>query len=170
MRGVSMRPGATQFTVIPSGPSSRESVFAQPVSPGRIVFESARFAVGSFTAAEVMQMIRPPALFRICGRQSSTRRTAGTSSSSNARSSWSALNSEARVAGGPPEFQTTMSMPPNASRVRSTSRSRSVAFVTSPRTARAPIRSAWSSSSSRRSAGPSSPKTSDSTAGRPRNR
>ena len=36
MRSVSMRPGATQFTVIPFGPSSRASDFAQPTTPGRI--------------------------------------------------------------------------------------------------------------------------------------
>ena len=64
MRGVSIRPGATQLTVIPSGPSSRESVFAQPVTAGRIVFESARCGVGSLTAAEVMQMMRPASLAR----------------------------------------------------------------------------------------------------------
>ena len=64
MRGVSMRPGATQLTVIPSGPSSRESVFAQPMTPGRIVFERARLAVGSLTAAEVMQTTRPASLSR----------------------------------------------------------------------------------------------------------
>src|SRR5256886_7846196 len=45
-----------------------------------------------------------------------------------------------------------MSIPPSASTVRWTSRSRSAAFVRSPRTGRPPIRSASRSSSSRRRA------------------
>src|SRR6478672_24455 len=126
MRGVSMRPGATQLTVIPCGPSSRARLFAQPVTPGRIVFESAR-----------------------CGSASRTSRTAGRSRSSNAASRLSSVISAALPGGGPPEFQTTMSIPPKASRVFETSRSRSAAFVTSPRTASAPIRSASNSSCSR---------------------
>ena len=35
MRSVSMNPGAIEFTVIPCRPSSWESVFAQPMTPGR---------------------------------------------------------------------------------------------------------------------------------------
>ena len=62
MRGVSMRPGATQLTVMPFGPSSRASDFAQPVTAGRIVFESERCGTGSFTATEVMQTMRPAGL------------------------------------------------------------------------------------------------------------
>src|SRR5437899_2876603 len=41
-RGVSIRPGAIELTVTPSGPTSRASVFAQPITPGRTEFESAR--------------------------------------------------------------------------------------------------------------------------------
>ncbi len=44
-----MRPGAMQFTVMPFGPSSRASDFAQPTTPGRIEFESARLSIGSRT-------------------------------------------------------------------------------------------------------------------------
>ena len=40
-----MRPGATQLTVIPSGPSSRASVFANPVTPGRTMFARRRDAL-----------------------------------------------------------------------------------------------------------------------------
>src|SRR4051812_35915596 len=54
IRGVSIRPGATQFTVTPLGPTSRESVFSQPTSPGRIAFDSARCAVGSFAVRDVI--------------------------------------------------------------------------------------------------------------------
>ena len=152
MRGVSMRPGATQLTVIDSGPSSRASVFAQPVRPGRSAFDSARCGVGSLTVIEVMKTIRPASLFRMCGSASRTSRTAGWSRSSNADSSWRSVISEAGPAGGPPEFHTRMSIPPKASTVRLTSRSRSAAFVTSPRTARAPMRSASRSRTSRRRA------------------
>src|SRR5436853_2593 len=44
-----MRPGAIEFTVIPSGASSRASVFAQPITPGRTAFDSARPGIGSST-------------------------------------------------------------------------------------------------------------------------
>ena len=50
-----------------------------------------------------------------------------------------------RRAAGPPWFQTRMSSPPKASMVVATARSRSCGRVTSPRTASAPIRSAWRS-------------------------
>src|SRR4051794_1632300 len=96
--------------------------------------------------------MRPPGLFSRCGRQRRTRRTNGCSRSSNADSSASSVSSDALPAGGPPEFQTRMSTPPNASTVFSTARSRSVALVTSPRTASAPMRFASRSSSSRRRA------------------
>ena len=147
-----MRPGATQLTVIPLGPSSSASVFSQPVSAGRSVFESARCRVGSFAASEVIATMRPAGLSCRCGRARWTRRTAGWSISSKACSSESAVTSVPEPAGGPPEFQTTMSRPPNASSVFATARSRSCGSETSPRTASAPIRSASRSSTSRRRA------------------
>src|SRR5438105_4707390 len=145
-----MRPGATQLTVIPFGPSSLASVFAQPVTPGRTMFERARCDVGSRTATEVIAITRPASLRSRCGRQRPTRRTAGSSSRSTACCTASAVKSTALPAGGPPEFQTTMSTPPNVSSVVWTIRSRSSGLVTSPGTARAPICSASRSSSSRR--------------------
>ena len=74
---VTMRPGATQLTVMPIGPSSRASDLAQPVTPGRIVFERPRCGVGSFTAVEVMQTTRAAGLRSRCGRQRRTSNTAG---------------------------------------------------------------------------------------------
>ena len=56
---MSIRPGAIELTVIPCGPSSRESVFAQPITPGRTTLESARLSTGSFTVLEVMFTMRP---------------------------------------------------------------------------------------------------------------
>ena len=98
---MSIRPGATQLTVIPFGPSSRASDFAQPVTAGRIVFESESCGTGSFTATEVMQTMRPAALCSRYGRQSLIRRTAGSRSSSKASSRRSSLISAAGPGGRP---------------------------------------------------------------------
>ena len=48
-----------QLTVTPLGPSSRASVFDQPTTPGRTVFDSARLSIGSFTELDVTVTIRP---------------------------------------------------------------------------------------------------------------
>ena len=53
------RPGATQLTVIPCGPTSRESVFSHAVTPGRTAFESAMCWTGSFAAIDVIARMRP---------------------------------------------------------------------------------------------------------------
>ncbi len=42
-------PVRSQLTVMPFGPSSRASDFAQPMIPGRMAFESARLSIGSRT-------------------------------------------------------------------------------------------------------------------------
>ena len=64
---MSMRPGAIVFTVIPSAPSSRASVFSQPTTPGRTAFESARFGIGSRTEEDSIATIRPRPLARRWG-------------------------------------------------------------------------------------------------------
>ena len=56
-RSVSIWPGAIELTVIPSGPSSRASVLAQPTTPGRTAFESARLSIGSRTELDSILMI-----------------------------------------------------------------------------------------------------------------
>ena len=56
---MSIRPGAIVFTVIPSAPTSRASVFIQPTTPGRIAFESARSSIGERTELDSMLTIRP---------------------------------------------------------------------------------------------------------------
>src|SRR5579862_1052099 len=145
-----MRPGATQLTVIPRGPTSPASVFSQPVTPGRSAFDSARWGTGSFTAIDVIAMMRPAGLSSRYGRQRWTRRTSGCSSSSTAWSSDSGVTSSALPGGGPPPFQTSTSRPPKAAIVCSTARSRSRGTVTSPRTASPPTRSASRSITSRR--------------------
>ena len=120
------------------GPSSRESDFAQPMTPGRTAFESARLSVGSFTVLEVMLTMRPASLRSRWGRQSPVggprRRAIAALRSRPARRTARRPPS----AGGPPELFTRMSMPPCASRAVCTSRSRSSALVTSPGTAMPP--------------------------------
>ena len=115
---MSIRPGAIVFTVMPSGPSSRASVFSQPTTPGRTAFESARFAIGSFTDVDSIAMMRPRPLARRWGRQSVTSRTWGMSRSSTAATTEAASTAVAAPGGGPPPLRTRMSMPPNASTVR----------------------------------------------------
>src|SRR2546421_3098908 len=145
-----MRPGATQLTVMPLGPSSPASVFSQPETAGRNAFESARCRTGSFAAIDVIATMRPAGLRSRYGRQRWTSRTAGSSRSSSASVSDSGVTSSAVPGVGPPPFQTRMSIPRKAVRVCSTARSRSRGGVTSPRPASPPIRSASRSSTSRR--------------------
>ena len=52
-----------------AGPSSRDSAFAQPTTPGRIAFESIRWGIGSRTDQEVMLTIRPRPLSREVGQR-----------------------------------------------------------------------------------------------------
>ena len=83
------------MTVTPSGPTSRASVFAQPITPGRTEFESARLSIGSRTELDVMLMMRPCPLRRSCGRQRFVRRIADSSRSSTALSTASSVRSTA---------------------------------------------------------------------------
>ena len=69
IRSVSILPGATVLTVMPSPATSRESVFAQPTTPGRIAFESIRWGIGSRTDQEVMLTIRPRPLLAEVGQR-----------------------------------------------------------------------------------------------------
>ena len=136
--------------MIPSGPSSRASVFAQPMTPGLTALESARLSIGSRTELDATLTIRPRPLFSRYGTQSDVRRTTDTSRSWTVASMFSASSAIAAVRGGPPELLTRMSMPPNLSTADSTSRFRSPGTVTSPATASPPRRSASRSSGSGR--------------------
>ncbi len=60
---------------MPFGPSSCDSVFAQPITPGRYMFESSSPSLGSFTADDVMLTTRPRPLFRSSGSASRVRRS-----------------------------------------------------------------------------------------------
>src|SRR5690606_21322711 len=58
-RRVAVSPGNTLFTVMPSGPSSRDSVFAQFATAPRTVFDTPRPGIGSFTDVEITFTMRP---------------------------------------------------------------------------------------------------------------
>ena len=93
-----MRPGAIELTVIPRGPSSRDSDFAQPMTPGRTAFESARLSVGSFTVLDVMFTMRPAGLRSRWGRQRPVSRTTETRSRRTAASTCSVCEPDRRRA------------------------------------------------------------------------
>ena len=114
-----------QLTVMPFGPSSRARVFDQPTTPGRTVFESARLSIGSFTELDVMVTIATvPGAFEV--REAERRQAhCGDQQQLDRGLDRLLVHLEGGVRGGPPELLTTMSMPPKASSVLSTSRSRS---------------------------------------------
>ena len=114
---MSIRPGAIVLTVMPSGPSSRASVFSQPTTPGRTAFESARFAIGSFTDVDSIATMRPRPLARRWGRQSATSRTCGVEQELDRRLDGLGVDGRGGAGGGPPPLRTRTSMPPNASTV-----------------------------------------------------
>src|SRR6516165_6696065 len=58
-RAVAWRPGWTELTVTPSPATSRASVFRNPVTPARAVFDRMRLGIGWRTATEVMATTRP---------------------------------------------------------------------------------------------------------------
>ena len=77
---VSMRPGAIELTVMPSAPTSRARDFAQPTTPGRTAFESARRPIGSRTVLDSMLIDPAAPTRRRWGRQRSVSRIAESSS------------------------------------------------------------------------------------------
>ena len=58
-RSVSVKPGRILFTVMPSAPTSNESVFAQDATAPRIVFDTPNPGIGCFTEVEIILMTRP---------------------------------------------------------------------------------------------------------------
>ena len=58
-RPVCVGPGNTLLTVIPNGPSSPASVFAQLATAPRTVLDTPSPAIGVLTDVEMMLMIRP---------------------------------------------------------------------------------------------------------------
>ena len=94
-----MRPGAIELTVIFFGPTSRASVLAQPITPGRTAFESASESIGSRTELDSMLITRPRPLRSSCGRQRLVSRIAESSNSSTASSTCSSVRPIAGVQG-----------------------------------------------------------------------
>src|SRR5581483_7366045 len=72
MRSVKVLPGPTLFTVMPSGPSSRDSVLARPVVASRTLFERIRPSIGSFTVVDVILITRAWSDLRSQGSASRT--------------------------------------------------------------------------------------------------
>src|SRR5579859_4984093 len=131
MRSVSMRPGASVLTVIPSWATWSDNVFDQAVVALRTAFDSIRFGIGCLTEDDVLVITRPQCLARMCGRHSRVRRMAARRFSSKADCQ-SASESVSNTPGfGPPALLNRMSTPPNRSTVVATTRSRSASWVTS---------------------------------------
>ena len=120
---------------MPFGPSSFDSVLAQPITPGRYVFDRRRPSFGSFTADDVMLTMRPRPLSRSAGRARRVSRSVDISVSSQARCQASSSKSSKLPAGGPPVLLTRMSMCPKRSSVRSTISCRAAGSLESPATA-----------------------------------
>ena len=59
MRGVSVEPGNTLLTVMPLAASSAARVLAQLATAQRVVLETPRPAIGSFTEVEITLTMRP---------------------------------------------------------------------------------------------------------------
>ena len=112
------RPGATQLTVMPCGPTSPASVFSQPVTrrTDRVRERDVRDGLLHRDRRDREDASCRCSRLR-CGRQRWTSRTSGCSRSATASSSASGVTSSALPGGGPPEFQTRMSRPPNAASV-----------------------------------------------------
>ena len=54
-----VKPGRILFTVIPSAPTSNESVFAHDATAPRMVFDTPNPGIGCFTEVEIILMTRP---------------------------------------------------------------------------------------------------------------
>ena len=123
--------GARQFTVIPSGASSRARVLARPVTPARIALEITMFGIGWRTEIDVMKTIRPWSDCLRWGSAALTRRTALRSVSWKPASHASSGVVWNVPGGGPPALTMTMSSPPSTRAASPTRRSGSSSFETS---------------------------------------
>ncbi len=154
MRSVSMRPGAMQLTVIPFGPSSRASDFAQPTTPGRTEFESARLSIGSRTVrrrdVDDAPGRAPLEVAEGRGRSGARPRRAGAGRPLRPASASSSGGGRSRRAARVVHEDVDAAVGVDGC-LRRAARGRP-ALVTSPATARPPIRSASRSRSSRRRA------------------
>ena len=58
-RSVAVKPGRILFMVMPSTPTSNESVFAHDATAPRMVFDTPNPGIGCFTEVEIILMTRP---------------------------------------------------------------------------------------------------------------
>src|SRR5450631_762217 len=137
MRSVSMRPGASVLTVMPSAATWSDSVLDQAVVALRTALESMSVGSGCLTDDEVLVMTRPQCLARMDGRHSRVSRMADIRLSSNAPCQSSSVRVSNMPGFGPPALLKRTSTLPNESTVVLTTCSRSAIRVTSaasPRT------------------------------------
>src|SRR5712692_3013398 len=111
VRSVRMASGARQLTVMRSGASSRESVFARPVTAARIAFDSAMLGIGWRTEIEVMHTMRPCSERFRRGSAARINRTALMSVNWKATSHISSGVLWKVPGGGPPALTTSTSRP-----------------------------------------------------------
>ena len=115
MRSVAWMPGCTELTVTPSPATSRATVFRNPVTPARAVFDRIRFGIGWRTATDVIATTRPQPWACIAG-------TAALHIADD-RQQVEVEGGRIRArrgrrevpGGGPPALVTRMSRPPSAS-------------------------------------------------------
>src|SRR5467141_773637 len=98
-RSVAIHPGATAFTRIWLGPSSRASVFTSPTTAARIAFDRRRFSIGCFTLIDVIATMAPPPRAFMEGRLDRTSRTELCKVRSYARDHCSSVNASKRLDG-----------------------------------------------------------------------
>src|SRR2546425_1734664 len=130
-RSVMIRPGHTTLMVMLSLPSSGASVLLRPATPGRTALESRSPSTGCLTDTDWIVRMRPHLRARMIGATSRPSLTTDNSDTSNAPYHCSSVISCRPPRGGPPQFATSTSIPPNVCFVRATTDFTSSALVTS---------------------------------------
>src|ERR1041385_4264401 len=105
-RWVRVEPGRMLLTVMPSGATSFETVFAHPAMAARTVLETARPPIGSRTEVEMMLMMRPHPASRIAGSTACTSACLESRWVANAARNPSAVAPTSGPGGGPPALFT----------------------------------------------------------------
>src|SRR5919202_2056124 len=126
-----MRPGARQFTVMPSGATWSDSVLAHAVVALRTAFDNIRLGIGCFTDDDVLTITRPQRWCRMFGKHNRVSLIADIRFRSTAAYQSSSLSVSKTPGLGPPALLNTMPIASKVSTVVLTTRSRSFKRVTS---------------------------------------
>src|SRR5690348_5700595 len=110
-----MRPGARQFTVMPSGATWSDRVLAQAVVALRTALDSIRFGIGCLTDDEVLTMTRPQRRCRMWGRHRRVSRIADIRLRSTAAYQSSSVSESNMPGFGPPALLNTILIASNVS-------------------------------------------------------